>query len=290
MNDAYIAAAAAALSAFLIASCQDLQTREVSDLLWIFSGLVGVVISAVMLLGNGSDAFPAVLAILFPAFLFADIFLDWDTLFRRNGKMLRYAAGALCGISTLYSVYSLPSVASVDIAASESLWILFILLLFYIDVIRGGADAKALVSLVLLFPVYPVPVMGRIPPSFESFTFPFFLNVLLLAAVLSLLVPVFLFFRNASRGDVSIPRMFVGFRKDVASVNMEKEWLMESPDESGRPVRLKRLGRADEEETLDRIRSIGWKTVWVSPKIPFIVFLTAGLVLTLLSGSVIVYL
>jgi preflagellin peptidase FlaK len=288
VNDAYVAAAAVALSAFLIASFQDLRTREVSDLLWIFSGLVGIALSVIMLLGSG--AFPAVLSILFPAFLFADMFVDWESLLGRQGRVLRYLAGALCGIGTLYAVYSMSSSPYVDTAASESLWILFILLLFYIDVIRGGADAKALVCLVLLFPIYPVPVVGRIPPSFESFTFPFFLNVLLLAAVLSLLVPLYLFLLNASRGDVSFPGMFIGFRKEVASINTGREWLMESPDDAGRPVRLRKLGRPGEEERLDTIRSLGWKKVWVSPKIPFIVFLTAGLILTLLTGSIIAYL
>ncbi|MBX8632256.1 MAG: hypothetical protein KIY12_05315 [Thermoplasmata archaeon] len=289
MNLPYIATASIAISAFLVASLQDVRDREVSDVLWIISGSAGVAISIGLAVSVGAQPLQLLAASL-PAFLFIDMFVDWNSLMGRSGQILRFSAGGLCAAFTLLSVYSFPYGQVSDLFASESLWILFILLLFYLDIIRGGADAKALAAIVLLFPAYPTPVIGRIPPAFESFTFPFFLNVLLIAAVISAFVSVYLFLRNAIRGDYSMPYMFLGKKKEVSNVKLQKEWLLEIPDENGNPVRVRKLGSISDSEALRRAVAFGWKNVWVSPKVPFIVPITVGLLVTLVIGSVIVYL
>ena len=117
------------------------------------------------------------------------------------------------------------------------------------------ADAKALVCLVLLYPEYPQPVLGHVLPAYASFTFPFFINTLLLAAVVSLAIPLLLLFRNAAKGDAVLPFMFLGYRKNLDDVVLEKEWLIQYPADDGTPVRLKKLGSSDDGQMLESART-----------------------------------
>ena len=289
MSLTYTLAATAALSCFFIASAQDLKSREVDDVMWIASGTAGLVLSAYALITADAGSFLPVFTIAFPAFLFADMFADWERLRGKTGTMLRFTGGSICALSTFASAYAFSSTIVVDAVAAGSLWILFIFLLFHLDVIKGGADAKALVCLVLLYPEYPQPVLGHVLPAYASFTFPFFINTLLLAAVVSLAIPLLLLFRNAAKGDAVLPFMFLGYRKNLDDVVLEKEWLIQYPADDGTPVRLKKLGSSDDGQMLESARTAGWKTIWVSPKIPFIVPLTIGLIFTLIFGNVLLY-
>ncbi len=285
----YLIAAAAALSSFFVASVQDLKSREVDDVLWISAGTVGIILSAYALGTAVPGSALPVLGVSLPAFLFADMFIDWNRFEGRSGAALRYASGGICAMATFAAAYIYSGSLEVDAVASGSLWILFIFLLFYLDVIKGGADAKALVSLVLLFPMYPLPVLGHALPAYVSFTFPFFINTLLLGAAVSLAVPLVLMVRNAARGDAVLPMMFLGYRKGLDEVDLQREWMMQYPAADGAPVRIRKLGSLDDGEMLEKARAAGWKTVWASPKVPFMVPLTVGLVLTFLLGNILLY-
>lgn len=291
MDLEYVATVAASLSVFFIASVEDVREREVSDLLWIVLGVIAFTLFALNVY-TGILPLPGASAIvlLLPLFLFADMFMDWNRFLGRRGTLLRYAIGICLLLISAYSVYPFIGLAYVDIAVSIPLWILFVIVLYKIDVIKGGADAKSLVTLTVLFPVYPPAVTGMAQPLFATLTLPFFLSVLLMGAIFSLSVPAALFAENAVKGRVRLPHMFLGRQKDVSSVDLRKEWLLEVPDEAGHPRRIRRLGSVDEGEMLERIRSLGWRTAWTSPKIPFILALTAGLFFVLVFGDPLLYL
>lgn len=286
VNPEYIISVASALSVFFIASVEDIREREVSNVLWIFLGTIGFALLAAGIYdGSFGVPRPAMAVLPLPLFLFADMFVDWDALVKGRGQILRYS---LLSISAALAVVSaLPYIgsASMDILLSIPLWTGFIFLLYKLDVVKGGADAKALVSLCILFPLYPSTLIGRGSQFLTALTFPPFLSVLMMGAVFSLAVPVALFFSNASRGRVRMPHMVIGRMKPVDAVDTGKEWLMEFAGPAGEPSRVKRLGSMDDEAELQKIREIGWKTVWVSPKIPFIIPLTAGLLFVLVLGN-----
>jgi len=282
----YVCRVGLALSVFLIASTQDLRDRQVSDLLWLISGAGAIIILALQILLDSADFHPQEIALLpLPSLLFADMFLDWRQLLGRKGEGLRFTLIALFALPPLYFVYEYPGL-DVLVLASIPLWIFFLFVLYHFNVIRGGADVKGLVVLSILFPFYPPAVFGVRQLQLEALTFPFFLNVLLIAALLAVVVPLALIVLNLMRGDIVVPNIFTGFRKDVGSVDLDREWLMEIPDDEGYPVRIRKLGSIDERMELARIRKLNWARIWVSPKIPLLVFLTAGLLLSLLFGSI----
>lgn len=291
MNLGYVASVAASVAVFMVASVQDIRDREVSDALWVLLGGIGFALAALGI-ATGEIPMPGMswLVILLALFLFADMFIDWEEVAGRYGKALRYGLAVALLFIAVLAVSSYLSEVYVAIFSSLPLWILFIFLLYRLDVIKGGADAKALVTLAVLFPLYPPAVAGPGQPLFDTLTFPFFVSVLMMAAVFSIAVPLYLFFTNLATGSARLPHMLLGFRKGTQSVDLRKEWLLEIPDGSGMPVRLKKLGSVDEKSELERVRALGWREIWITPKIPFIVPMTAGLLFVLVFGNPLLFL
>jgi len=144
-------------------------------------------------------------------------------------------------------------------------YLLFVVL-FYGGVIKGGADVKCLISLAIVFPMYPVlygyPVIG-IPEPILSSIVSFPLTVLLYASLFSLLLMVPLMIRNIRLGDTRFPNMLIGYRMSSEDVEAHHVWPMD--------------GKEDAEDG----------KVWVTPKIPFIIPITAAVIFTVLIGNVI---
>jgi preflagellin peptidase FlaK len=94
----------------------------------------------------------------------------------------------------------------------------------------GGADAKALMTLSLLFPTYPVFYLpGDAYPLVASNLGVFSMTILTNAVVVGLAYPLYLGVRNALHGDIS-PIMFVGRRTDVAALPHEHGRLFETTE------------------------------------------------------------
>jgi len=94
----------------------------------------------------------------------------------------------------------------------------------------GGADAKALMTLAVLFPTYPVFYLPTDAYPLVATTLGVFSMTILTNAVLvGLAYPLYLGGRNALRGDRSI-LMFVGRRTDVAALSNEHGRLFETTE------------------------------------------------------------
>ena len=91
----------------------------------------------------------------------------------------------------------------------------------------GGADAKALMTLAVLFPTYPVFYLATDAYPLVATTLGVFsLTILTNAVLVGLAYPLYLGARNALRGDRSLV-MFVGRRTDVAALPREHGRLFE---------------------------------------------------------------
>ncbi|WP_312910150.1 A24 family peptidase C-terminal domain-containing protein [Natronosalvus caseinilyticus] len=98
----------------------------------------------------------------------------------------------------------------------------------------GGADAKALLVLALLFPTHPAYKIGSwsIPVDEPSLS-PFSLAILTNAVLLGVLIPVALAIRNAAAGRTD-PVMFIGWPIDWREVSTTHGRLLDAP--SGRSL------------------------------------------------------
>jgi len=238
------------------ASIQDLRSREASDIHWIVIGIVGIAAMAIAAFDN--ITMERTMICVGSALILFDILYDrkWP---------LRYDAIFYALLAVLFIV---PLLASFDdIFVKESIvipvsYILFVAM-YFSGVLKGGADAKCLISIALLFPIYPImfgyPLISAPGlPLTAVFSFP--LAVLFYASVFVLLAMVPMIVMNIVRGDTKMPKMFFGYRMDAARVAEAHVW----------PV--------DKEASDDG-------KMWVTPKIPFIVPITAAVIFVALIGN-----
>jgi len=245
--------------------------------------------------------------------LFSLIFLayaSWSDLRERevsNKVWVIFAPLALALTSLQFFVFSphLLNAFALSFAVVSALSIT----LFYAGAF-GGADAKALICLSLALPSYPThlfqPLFG-VP--YLLFPLSVFCNAVLLAA----LSVFYVLLRNCLWKRRTGQRLFEGFEKasfgrkfftavsgyKTKTVELEKKrHLYPLEDvrviETGESVRKLIVFPKDEEkdEIVERILEASREgrlqaDVWVSPGLPMLVFITAGLILALVFGDVI---
>lgn len=166
-----------------------------------------------------------------------------------------------------------------------------IVVMYMLDMIRGGADAKALMALSVMFPFYPY--LGPVPliaaeGTYAEIVFPFSFVVLVTAAVIVAFTPVAFAARNLAAGELEMPYALLGYRLDAQDVKARKVWLMERV-EGGAHRRFTRP-RRDEDlgAEVDRLVSAGHTRLWVTPKIPFIVPMTIAMAFAAVVGNFLV--
>ena len=148
----------------------------------------------------------------------------------------------------------------------------------------GGADAKALMALSYAFPKYPE-VFG-FPLLIKGFSLAF--STLANSVIAAPLLALYMFFLNALKGNLSRKDFFyafVGIKVKVRS--FPKFYNLLEVVEEGK-VRRVRRGVEPDEKMLKKLEELR-DEVWATPALPFLVFLTAGLVLAFFVGDVLVY-
>jgi preflagellin peptidase FlaK len=278
-----------ALAILGYASYTDWRSREASDLNWIAMGVVGLVLLAIDI-GNSGGPVLLYLILVPIAIIFSDMFWDRKGMFEDGVHPLPlalYAAAAL-----------IIAVLLVDLRSDAFLWkiltilIMFALvfLLFQFGVIKGGADAKALIALALLFPSYPIidhlPII-QAPTVLAQQVFPFALLILFNAALLSLAIPIILFFYNLAHREIKVPAMLLGYRTDLRSARAKFVWPMERLEDGQPKMILFPRGDTDENTaTFDMLEAGGVDRIWVTPKVPFLIPITASIVFSVLVGNI----
>ena len=241
------------LSLFFLALCSwhDFKTREVTNKMWLVYGPVGL------------------------ALLLLQFFTDRTSL-----------------------------VDPVQLLASIGITTVIALALFYSGFF-GGADSKALICLSLALPVYPTFVH-----EYVTVLVPFFPLAVLVNSVLgsSLLVIVIAAY-NLSRKVVKGEKLFeglekepfwskaiafaTGFRVDSEKVKGGSHYMLLerfSRAEDGAVIRrLKVTPRLEDDEQKEAqqdelLSELGGK-IWVTPGLPFLVFVTAGFIAALVVGD-----
>lgn len=160
----------------------------------------------------------------------------------------------------------------------------FIYAFWWLGLIAGGADAKALMALGLLVP-FPIALAEGVPrwqgPMPGSFT------ILGNSLLLFLAIPLAMAVYNASRGHFGL-LMFLGTKREAASVRRGHLWPMETVAEDGtRRTRLfaSRMAAEDIDKAFERVQALGSEKVWVSPKIPFMIPLLGGFIAAFTAGD-----
>ena len=247
------------LTAVMIsASVQDVRTREVSDIHWLILGVAGIVMTVAGMHDNVSIERMMIAA--GAALIVFDLLYDREWPIRLNA--------AFYGIMAL--LFIIPLITSADDTFVMNSMVvpacyLIFAAMFYTGAIKGGADVKCLISVAIMFPLYPemfgYPLIA-VPDSVLSTVISFPLAVLFHASIMSMSAIVFVIIRNIVRGDTESPNMLTGYKINAADAEKAHVWPMKnsSPDADGR--------------------------TWVTPKIPFIVPITAAVLFVALIGNI----
>jgi preflagellin peptidase FlaK len=289
-----LARIAIALIFFVFASISDWRTRKVGNITWIVLGAIAFGLFELDLLNRNAPLISQ--SLLLPTlFLFVDIF--WDR--KKEIKTLSGTVGVILYILSFswvayvaYSVLIGTTVWNPEISGPMVAFAMVVVFeLFYmLDVIKGGADAKAVICLAVLFPWYPVIVDGfpLIKPTFEAVPdfFPFALSVLFVGALISLVMPLYFLARNIKSGNKIGGRSFLGFTLPINNVEGQFVWLIEWVEDGQLRFSARKMrDSANIKEDLAALRTMGKEEVWVTYKIPFIIPLTVGMVVVLVIGN-----
>lgn len=187
------------------------------------------------------------------------------------------------------------------------------IVLFYAGAF-GGADAKALICLSLALPTYPVYFSQHFPQHFFSYVVHFFFPITTFcnAALLAALSVFYAVTRNYLWKGRTGERLFKGFEKEskwrkvltflcgykVGAEELEKWWYLYPLEdvhvgEAGEIERKLIVMPKDEEreKVVERILNAAGQgklpeEVWATPGLPFIIFITAGFIVALVFGDV----
>ena len=145
------------------------------------------------------------------------------------------------------------------------------LLLYFFGM--GGADVKAMWGIALLSPL---------PPNFSYFVSPIFifpLTVLINSLLLIVFLPIVFLFYNAKRKNLEFPYCLFGYKMKGSEAKNKFVWSMEKEGKKGiMPVK-----------DFD-FEKVGNREIWVTPKIPFLIFIFAGYIISFIFGDVLFFL
>ena len=267
-------------------SFTDWKTRRAKNELWLALSAVGIVLLPLQVMDRKLP--PGAMLILVPILaILSDIYLDseGEGLWKRAAPYTKYGI-AVASIAILALVWP-RDMDSAHLLAIPVM-MLVIVLMYMVDVVRGGADAKALIALSIIFPYYPVigsfPLLS--PENWQAqIMFPFSFVVLINAAIIVALLPIAFAVKNISAHEFDYPFGFLGYKMDADTARSKFVWLMERI-EDGKLVRYTRPKRNEDlESELDRLSKAGHKRVWITPKIPFIIPISISLIFSVIVGN-----
>lgn len=278
---------AAAVGVFGYASVIDLRTRRAPNSLWILLAVAGAVLIPVQLAVDDRPLKFALVLVPIGAIL-ADVYIDSGE--SKHGALIaasKYAI-AVVSIAILALAFADDGFGYVQHYLAIPVLMLVFVAMYFFDVIRGGADAKALISLAILFPFYPsFGVVSSV--NWEAtidVLFPFALVVLMTAAVVVAITPLGFVVVNLMRGEYRFPQAFFGFKASPEQLKGKHYWLMERMEGERHVIYTKPKAEEDLDSELQKLVEAGHKRLWVTPKIPFILPMLFVIIVTAIFGNV----
>jgi hypothetical protein len=281
----------------LASSIKDVRSRRIPDRFWILLILGGGPLTFwEMYLRGGGESPITFLALLLP--LGGMLFIlfgypEFRELKKGNIVDILFLLAYLCVIAGTVASFLM---GDRELFMEVGISFLFMVLYFILysvpfagtRIIHGGADAKCLIALAGLFPWYVLDMPFQTGPFYETLSditaigriFPVSLSVLFNAAVITAVIMfVYLPIKNLLKGEFSLGS-FTTYYMDIDQLHGSHVWVV-----------TKKEGRTEKEDptsrVVNRLRKEGVKRVKVSPKIPFILSLTAGFLTQIVVGNLI---
>jgi len=220
---------------------------------------------------------------------------DWKT--RRAPNTLWYIMGGIGLVLGVFELYGLNFSFSLLFSWIFGFLFVFVMVYFlyyffgYFGMVGlGGADAKALIAIALLFPYYPTIYIGslNLPLVYSDRSIIFGFSVFGNALALNLIVPVAILIYNLFKVPLSELKAnpfgsFTGYKTSLEGLKGKHVRLMHKYTEQNGVIQTKKTfgGSESDDETYKNLKK--WKAegkigdkIWVTPKIPFLIPITVG--------------
>ena len=174
---------------------------------------------------------------------------------------------------------------------------IFVYILFQIGTF-GGADAKSLIMMSIILPVYPeIHVLNYYfpinPPLINIFALGIFSNAVLLTIVVPLGLATFNIIKLGAKIDKPL-YIFIGYKTKISNLANKHIKLIQYHEELNGKIksRFKRGGVEVNENILNNLNNLYKKGlieeyVWVTPSLPFMIPITIGFFAGILYGDII---
>jgi hypothetical protein len=287
------AGAGTLLLGLAIGASTDARTREVPEALWVVLALVGGGLGGAVVAPAGPVALA--LWVVAVAFVFEHL-LPWDEAFGAAWRADLVEVGIYIAVLVTFVV----GVVRLGVggngvpvtAIAVVLSVLFARGLFEAGVLFGGADAKAVMIAGLLVPFYPA-TWWSVPQGVVPITsiLPFSVDLLMDAALLSVLVPIALAVVNLRRREFSVGDGFTTYTIPVAELTRRFVWVRDARYPVDREAEADISTSAEDtkwrEKIAGELEARGIPRVRVGPQLPFVVLLFAGALAALAFGNLI---
>jgi len=271
----------------------DARTREVPEGLWVVLTLAGAVLGGLAVAAGGWV--PTVFWVVGAAFVFQHL-VPWDEAFGGEWRADLVELAIYLGVLALFGAGVVldglgPTAVPVN-ALAVVLTVLFARGLFEAGVLFGGADAKAVMVAGLLVPFFPIP-LWMVPRGILPITsvIPFAVDLLMDAALLSVVVPLALAVLHLARGEFRARDGFTTYMIPVAALPHQFVWVRDErypvdPVAEGE-IETSAGDQKWREHIAEDLRGRGISRVRVGPQLPFVVLLFAGALAALAFGNLI---
>ena len=271
-------AAVITVATLLSASVCDWREREVSNLHWMIIGVSGLMLFTVYSILETGFRGEYLLLVIGTALILLDLFIEKDF-----NPFLFYFLLAVLFILALYGNLSDSVMAA---WATIPLCYLIFMGLYIFDIIRGGADAKCLIVLSIMFPIYPLmfgmPLI-EISDTLMSQIFVFSIMTLFIAALITIPMMLWFFLRSAAKGEFCRKAVH-GYKMKLDKAKTSKVWPIEDI-ENGEKVSIAVPEDEKVDEIYSRLEEAGYDEVWVTPMIPFLIPVTAAVIFLIVVGN-----
>jgi len=204
-----------------------------------------------------------------------------DIKTRRASNLLWLIMG-LIGAFLLVIQYVTIGFENVLYLAFIPIMILFIYVLFNLKLIFGGADAKALMAVAILTPIKPE-ILNY--PLWDDSIMPFSWVIFSNAVILFILIPLSLLIYNIIKKNIEFPYCILGYKMSVKKAKQSFVWPLEKI-KNGKRVFSYMPKDFNSDKELKEFEDKGIREIWITPKIPFMIPLLSGFLVSFLFGDI----
>lgn len=269
---------AVTIAVMLSASYFDWRYREVPDLHWWVLGLSGIALTVIS--------------------LFDGMRLEWTMMILGSLMILYFILFDIEVSRTVSAVYLVvmavlfiyPAVTAFDDQTVRRLLVIpvcFVIfyLMYMLGVLRGGADAKCLMVMAMMFQTYPeiwdLPLIAN-PLMNIQYVLSFPIAVLFHAALFSFAWLFWTVIRKIYRKKDPVQMVTLScYRMSIDEARRSHVW----PKQDVFDGMIVNVRGIPGDGALDRLEAVGAKDVWVTPIIPFMVPITAAVIFIITVGS-----